>query len=457
MSAKPANAAHDEQAPAKKGPGIVVWALVCLVSGGAGFFVPMMLTGKQHEEKKEEKKEAVVAAQPTKLVIVPFDSVIVNLNEVQPHFLRFSMSLEVDASQEKVVTDLINEKKVLLQNWLLVHLGDKGMDDVRGGAGEEHAPARNPRAIQQHAVHGRVRPHLRRSVYGVHDSMTAAAVQTFDPRHARGISADARRVADRWLRDASIRMNETFAEFGVEAKVSYQQLFTQDARTALSNLPDPDAGALFHIGKAKITAVMSFRTGVLLSLVHGQLGIPMTEWPADRALTPVEMALAKMLFERFAAGFSDAWPSRDVLATAFVRPVVRTARARLFDPAVLIAVARLQITTPAGDDSLLLVTTHEQLEQLCGEALPAPAPKAAPSQRMADLAPLVPLPFSVELGRVQLTVSEAESLKLGDVLVLDQTTRDLLTARVAGRPKFQGRPGRVGGRVCFAIDEVMEE
>ncbi len=284
-----------------------------------------------------------------------------------------------------------------------------------------------------------------------------AAVQSFDPRHARGLSADARRVADRWLKDAAVRMNETFAEFGVKATLTYQSAYTQDARTALSSLPDPDAAALLNIGKARIPAILSFRTGLLIDLVQGLLGVTNSEWPADRPLTSIELSLAKMYFERFAVGIADAWPTREVLVTSFVRPVLRTARARLFDPGVLIAVARFQITTPAGEDSVLLIATHEQLEQLCSEALPAPAPKAAPSARMADLAPLVPLALSVELGRVQLSVSEAESLKLGDVLVLDQTTGDLLTARVAGRPKFQGRPGRVGGRVCFAIDAVMED
>jgi flagellar motor switch protein FliM len=287
--------------------------------------------------------------------------------------------------------------------------------------------------------------------------MTAQAVQPFDPRHARGISADARRVADRWLKDAAVRMNETFVEFGIEAKVAYQTVFTQDARTALGTLSDPDAAALLNIGKAKIPAVVSFRTGLLVSLVQGLLGVNNAEWPADRPLSPVETSLARMLFERFAVALSGAWPTREVMPTAFVRPVARTSRARLFDPAILLAVIQFQVTAKPGEDSIYIVATQEQLEQLCSEALPAPAPKAAPSARMADLAPLVPLPLSVELGRVQLSVTEAESLKLGDVLVLDQTTHNLLTARVAGRPKFQGRPGRVGGRVCFAIDEVMED
>jgi flagellar motor switch protein FliM len=76
---------------------------------------------------------------------------------------------------------------------------------------------------------------------------------------------------------------------------------------------------------------------------------------------------------------------------------------------------------------------------------------------MADMAPLVPMPLAVELGRVQLSVLEAESLKCGDVIVLDQTTRAPLTARVAGQAKYQGRPGRMGSRVCFAIDALVED
>lgn len=137
MSAKPTTPGHDDQAAPKKGPGLVAWALVSLVSGGAGFFVPMMLAGKTHTEAPDEhKKDAPVAKEAEKLVIIPFDEVVVNLNEVQPHFLRFRMSLQVDATQEKVVKDLLDEKKILLKSWLLVHLGDKDMDDVRGGAGK---------------------------------------------------------------------------------------------------------------------------------------------------------------------------------------------------------------------------------------------------------------------------------------------------------------------------------
>jgi flagellar protein FliL len=138
VSAKPATAAHDE-APAKKGPGLMAWALVSLVSGGAGFFVPMLLASKGHTEAQaEEKKTATVAKAAEKLVVVPFDTegVVVNLNEVQQHYLRFKMALEVDASQEKVVVDLIREHKVALLNWLILHVGDKDMDDVRGAAGK---------------------------------------------------------------------------------------------------------------------------------------------------------------------------------------------------------------------------------------------------------------------------------------------------------------------------------
>jgi flagellar protein FliL len=137
VSAKPPSPGNDEQAAPKKGPGLVAWALVSLVSGGAGFFVPMMLSEKTHAEKPDEKKsEAPVAKEAEKLVIIPFDEIRVNLNEVQPHYLAIKMSLQVDATQEKVVRELLDEKRILLKSWLLVHLGDKDMDDVRGGAGK---------------------------------------------------------------------------------------------------------------------------------------------------------------------------------------------------------------------------------------------------------------------------------------------------------------------------------
>jgi flagellar basal body-associated protein FliL len=139
MAAHPATEAAATSEVPKKGPGIVMWLLVMAVSAGGGFAVPMLLNhstshGDDHVETKEEEARKL---SETKLVPVSYGMVTVNLNEPRLNvFLRAKVSLLVQAKNEKMVTDLVAEKFVMLQSWALSHFAEKTFEDVRGEAGQ---------------------------------------------------------------------------------------------------------------------------------------------------------------------------------------------------------------------------------------------------------------------------------------------------------------------------------
>jgi flagellar basal body-associated protein FliL len=115
----------------------MVWILVSAVSAGAGFAVPTFLSGKAHSpghdaQTVDEDKEAA-----SRSAEVAFPAVNVNLNEgTLTRYLRLKFSLQVNAADEKKVTDAVEDKRLLLQSWLLSHLADKQIAEIRGTAGQ---------------------------------------------------------------------------------------------------------------------------------------------------------------------------------------------------------------------------------------------------------------------------------------------------------------------------------
>jgi flagellar basal body-associated protein FliL len=142
VSAPAAN--PEQEAPPKKGPGMIVWILVSAISAGAGFAVPMLMgSPKSHgsEKSEEEKVDAAHAAQEPKereVAVVPYGMIDVNLNENRlAVFLRLKINLVTDKTNEKKVAELLEQKRLMLQSWMLGHFAEKTLEEVRGEAGQK--------------------------------------------------------------------------------------------------------------------------------------------------------------------------------------------------------------------------------------------------------------------------------------------------------------------------------
>ena len=286
--------------------------------------------------------------------------------------------------------------------------------------------------------------------------IASPSIQTFDARSVRSLTPASRRAVERWLRAGCARVTEVFAELGVKGTLTLDGMTSKATGDALATLHDPDFAAVFTVGKAAFTSVLSMRSRLLLSIAFGMLGVEATEWPEDRPISSVEQALAELWLRRSGAEISDAWPQRQPMAFNYQRSLMRTCRARVFDPGLVLLMSALKLEMPCGSDTIYWVAAVDDVELMAAPDAPPPTAKPVSTAKIADLAPMVPMPLSVELGQVQLSVREAESLKCGDVLVLDQPIHAALTARIAGQSKFHGHPGRMGSRLCFAIDALVE-
>jgi flagellar FliL protein len=148
MSNAPA-AAPAEEAPVKKGPGLIVWILAAVVSGGIGFAVPRFLPSGEHAPVEGEDShasseghadghgDATADSSGSDIAFVPYGDIVVNLDEGKLNrYLRLRIVLQCPKKEVEPVNKAMEAQRIVLKNWLLSYLSDKEISDIRGAAGQ---------------------------------------------------------------------------------------------------------------------------------------------------------------------------------------------------------------------------------------------------------------------------------------------------------------------------------
>ena len=135
---EPKNAAEQAEEEKPKGKmGIVVVGILVMVSAAAGFAVPTMLNAKPDAKKTDETLTMELPEPTGKPGFVSFGETVANLNDGRmTRYLRLGVTLQVDEAQILVIEELYKKREAVLKNWLLSHISDKTMDDIRGASGQ---------------------------------------------------------------------------------------------------------------------------------------------------------------------------------------------------------------------------------------------------------------------------------------------------------------------------------
>ncbi|MEO2014538.1 MAG: flagellar basal body-associated FliL family protein [Fuerstiella sp.] len=115
------------------------WILVTLLCGGMGMAIPyFMPTGGGDGAAEEQTEPVFEMLDPEDTAFVPFDAVVVNLDEGQlTRYLQVAVTLQVPKEEEESIKLKIEEKKAVLKNWLINQISDKNREEIRGGAGQD--------------------------------------------------------------------------------------------------------------------------------------------------------------------------------------------------------------------------------------------------------------------------------------------------------------------------------
>lgn len=137
MATHDSDKSGQDAAPKKKG--LVGWVAVGAVAGAAGVAAPVVMMNNDHSSTDKPKNSVVQyeLLPPEQAKTLDFGEVTVNLNEARMNrYLRLKISLQIDKTQEQMVTLQLGKQNQVLRNWLISSLSDKQLDEVRGAAGQ---------------------------------------------------------------------------------------------------------------------------------------------------------------------------------------------------------------------------------------------------------------------------------------------------------------------------------
>ena len=134
---------EEENADEKKSGGflskLIIWGVVFVLGVGTGVAAAMMVMPPQGDSGANtvpmvEKMD--IPEPDEKPAFIEFDEVVVNLNDVRySRFVTCKFSIQIANSQKLAIETLLEDHKAVLTNWLIAHLRDKQLEDVRGKLG----------------------------------------------------------------------------------------------------------------------------------------------------------------------------------------------------------------------------------------------------------------------------------------------------------------------------------
>lgn len=118
---------------------LIIWGVVFILGVGTGVAAAMFVLPSQEDDaaNKVPMIEKMEIPEPDdKPAFIEFDEVVVNLNDARySRFVNCKFSIQIANSQKPAIELLLEDHKAVLTNWLIAHLRDKKLEDVRGKLG----------------------------------------------------------------------------------------------------------------------------------------------------------------------------------------------------------------------------------------------------------------------------------------------------------------------------------
>jgi flagellar motor switch protein FliM len=234
-----------------------------------------------------------------------------------------------------------------------------------------------------------------------------------------------------------------------------------DIRTVLptelvKSIPETSLGCGLDVwGNSVSPAFLTFDRPLLLALLSGLLGEPVSALPEDRELTAIERSMIDLLIDQIMTPIRNSWPGENgpklrVTATGAPRT---TCRLSPTEPAI---VAALAINAPFGDGTFRLVLPTKGWSVPTIQSPEKSVPNSFPREEIESAVRELGVDFSVTLGHARLALKELANLKRGDVVLLEQRVTEPLRAYVGGKERFQVWPGAVGPSQAVRIHSASQ-
>ena len=230
------------------------------------------------------------------------------------------------------------------------------------------------------------------------------------------------------------------------------------------SLPIPTSLHLFKMEPLRGTGMLVMESRLVFNLVEAYFGGSGTGSAKveGRDFTPIERRIIDKVVAMAMATMKEAWEEVYPIRTEFVRSESNPLGVNVVPPSEFLISVKFEIELNKSAGSIILCLPYSSIqpirERLSGGYRNEDTGTdklwvAGLREQLKDTR----LEFSVDLGHTYLSVQDYMSMKIGDILVLENNIRDRLLAKVVGIPKFTGYAGRSKKRKVFRVDNAFPQ
>jgi len=270
--------------------------------------------------------------------------------------------------------------------------------------------------------------------------------------------SEAQRQLSAWQQNICSQVQDSWGSLlARKVKVQPGKVEPVQYHAGLQALPEDGLGIYLSLGEALLPSMIVFSARQARAFIADMLDLPGGKWPPPSKLTAAEDSMLEVLFQLLAEAIGDGWPADRPLSCQLLETTAKPQRTRLFPIGSAFFSVEFQLDSRFGVESCTWLLLKEETERLILNDLEGSAGDSGGAHPdLAAITERIPMDLVIELGRAELTMSQAAHLAVGDVLVLDQFVSRPLSASLEGQVKWLGLPKRIGSRQAFEIIQDLE-
>ncbi|GIW78405.1 MAG: hypothetical protein KatS3mg105_0212 [Gemmatales bacterium] len=240
-------------------------------------------------------------------------------------------------------------------------------------------------------------------------------------------------------------------------ETAFNGFSNQRAGDILADLEETDLGYRVTLnGTEGKHCLLVLTRPLAIRLVALVTGGSLEEELLDRDLTVIEEAVADYVTQQlFLPSLQESWRETAPLELGHPAREANPKWSKVFAADEKVVVGTFVAKIGAFESSWKWILPQDELLKLvANEPMAQVANNADVLARLKALVNGIRVEIVVQLGSVQVPVAQLSRLRPGDLIMLDQSINEPITAQIAGIKKFEGWPGRVGQRQAFRISRL---
>ncbi len=229
----------------------------------------------------------------------------------------------------------------------------------------------------------------------------------------------------------------------------------------MRSLPVPTSINIFKMDPLRGNALLVVDSRLVFALVENFFGGAGSQPKVEgRDFTPIEQAIVDRVVKIALQNMEDAWRPVHEVHIELIRSEINPQFAAIVPPSDVVIVVTFEVELENAIGSLICCLPYATLEPIRSKLHASFQSERlevdhAWIARFKERLLETPVEMVIELGRTQITGRQLLNMEIGDILLLDTDTEELLEAEVEGVKKFHGIPGMVKGNRAFQV--VREE